>query len=54
MKEVKHAMALNGKIARKVVNQTTMTTVYRVTFVGARDRIEGQFRERKDIPDEEC
>ena len=54
MKEVKHAMVLNGKIARKAVNQTIMTTVYRVTFIGARDRIEGQFRERKDIPDEEC
>ena len=54
MKEVKHVMVLNGKITRKVVNQTIMTTVYRVTFIGARDRIEGQFRERKDIPDEEC
>ena len=40
MKEVKHAMVLNGKIARKAVNQTIMTTVYRVTFIGARGRIE--------------
>ena len=53
VKEVKYMMVLNGKIARKAVNQTIMTTVYRVTFIGARDRIEGQFRERKDIPDKE-
>ena len=52
--EVKHAMMLDGKITRKVVKQTVMTTVYGVTFVGARDQIERQLRERKDIPDEEC
>jgi DNA-directed RNA polymerase, mitochondrial len=31
-----------------------MTTVYGVTFVGAREQIEKQLRERKDIPEEEC
>lgn len=31
-----------------------MTTVYGVTFVGARDQIERQLKDRKDIPDEEC
>ena len=53
-KEVKHAMLLNGKITRKVVKQTVMTTVYGVTFIGAREQIERQLKERKDIPDEEC
>ena len=54
VKEVKHAVMLDGKITRKVVKQTVMTTVYGVTFIGARDQIERQLKERKDIPDEEC
>ena len=29
-----------------------MTTVYGVTFVGARDQIERQLRERTDVPPE--
>ncbi|CAK5271845.1 unnamed protein product [Mycena citricolor] len=49
-----YALLLQGKIARKVVKQTVMTTVYGVTFVGARDQIEKQLRDRKDIPEEEC
>ena len=53
-KEVKHAVMLNGKITRKVVKQTVMTTVYGDTFIGARDQIEKQLKERKDIPKEEC
>jgi DNA-directed RNA polymerase len=31
-----------------------MTTVYGVTFVGAREQIAKQLRDRKDIPEEEC
>jgi DNA-directed RNA polymerase len=31
-----------------------MTTVYGVTFVGARDQIEKQLKDRKDLPEEEC
>ncbi|KAJ8503283.1 hypothetical protein ONZ45_g10994 [Pleurotus djamor] len=50
----KYALMLRGKITRKVVKQTVMTTVYGVTFVGARDQIEKQLRDRKDIPEEEC
>ena len=46
------ANLLVGKISRKVVKQTVMTTVYGVTFVGARDQIERQLKERKDIPHE--
>lgn len=33
------------KITRKVVKQTVMTTVYGVTFIGARDQIENRLRE---------
>jgi DNA-directed RNA polymerase len=31
-----------------------MTTVYGVTFVGARDQIERQLKDKKGIPEEEC
>lgn len=50
----KHAQVLLGKISRKVVKQTVMTTVYGVTFIGARDQIEKQLKDRKDIPAEDC
>ena len=46
------AQLLVGKIARKVVKQTVMTTVYGVTFVGAREQIEKQLKDRGDIPSE--
>ncbi|KAJ7041142.1 DNA/RNA polymerase [Mycena alexandri] len=48
------AIMLKGKVSRKVVKQTVMTTVYGVTFIGARDQIEKQLKDRKDIPEEEC
>lgn len=48
------AKLLQGKITRKVVKQTVMTTVYGVTFVGAREQIEKQLKDRHDIPDELC
>ncbi|EKM83036.1 hypothetical protein AGABI1DRAFT_69188 [Agaricus bisporus var. burnettii JB137-S8] len=50
----KYALMLKGKITRKVVKQTVMTTVYGVTFIGAREQIEKQLKDRKDIPEEEC
>ena len=50
----KFAKMLVGKISRKVVKQTVMTTVYGVTFVGAREQIERQLKDRGDIPYEEC
>jgi DNA-directed RNA polymerase len=31
-----------------------MTTVYGVTFVGAREQIEKQLSDRRDIPEELC
>ncbi|KAF7313242.1 DNA-directed RNA polymerase [Mycena kentingensis (nom. inval.)] len=46
------AKALLGKITRKVVKQTVMTTVYGVTFVGARDQIEKQLRDLPDVPED--
>jgi DNA-directed RNA polymerase len=50
----KFAKMLIGKVSRKVVKQTVMTTVYGVTFVGARDQIERQLKDRGDVPCEEC
>ena len=50
----KTAQLLIGKVSRKVVKQTVMTTVYGVTFVGAREQIDRQLRDRGDIPTEEC
>jgi DNA-directed RNA polymerase len=50
----KFARMLMGKVSRKVVKQTVMTTVYGVTFVGAREQIDKQLRDRGDIPCEEC
>jgi len=34
-----------GKVTRKVVKQTVMTTVYGVTYIGARDQIEARLSE---------
>lgn len=39
------AMKLQGHINRKVVKQTVMTSVYGVTFLGARDQIRNRLRE---------
>ncbi|PFH50361.1 hypothetical protein AMATHDRAFT_4013 [Amanita thiersii Skay4041] len=50
----KYAIMLQGKISRKVVKQTVMTTVYGVTFVGAREQIEKQLKDRKEFPEEDC
>ncbi|KAI0070874.1 DNA/RNA polymerase [Panus rudis PR-1116 ss-1] len=48
------ARLLSGKIQRKVVKQTVMTTVYGVTYIGAREQIEKQLKDRGDIPLDEC
>lgn len=39
------AKMLSGRVSRKVVKQTVMTTVYGVTFVGAREQIEKQLKD---------
>ena len=45
------AEKLRGKIKRKIVKQTVMTSVYGVTFIGARDQILRQLKDRADLPD---
>lgn len=40
------ALMIEGALGRKVVKQTVMTTVYGVTFIGARDQIAKQLKDR--------
>lgn len=40
------ALLIEGDLGRKVVKQTVMTTVYGVTFIGARDQIAKQLKDR--------
>ncbi|GAA5874345.1 hypothetical protein JCM1840_001354 [Sporobolomyces johnsonii] len=49
---VKEAVLIRGKVTRKVVKQTVMTTVYGVTFIGAKNQIQRQLKDRGDIPAE--
>ncbi|KAF5352936.1 hypothetical protein D9758_007875 [Tetrapyrgos nigripes] len=49
----KYALLLKGKITRKLVKQTVMTTVYGVTFIGAREQIEKQIRVSKMFAEED-
>ncbi|ODV90812.1 hypothetical protein CANCADRAFT_31657 [Tortispora caseinolytica NRRL Y-17796] len=46
------AALMADNITRKVVKQTVMTSVYGVTFVGAREQINGQLKEIDSIPEE--
>ncbi|MES1912551.1 MAG: hypothetical protein MHM6MM_004808 [Cercozoa sp. M6MM] len=52
------AKLLDGHIERKVIKQTVMTSVYGVTFIGARDQILRQLRARSDAigfaSDDQC
>eukprot|EP00471_Norrisiella_sphaerica_P000275 CAMPEP_0184483940 /NCGR_PEP_ID=MMETSP0113_2-20130426/5622_1 /TAXON_ID=91329 /ORGANISM="Norrisiella sphaerica, Strain BC52" /LENGTH=961 /DNA_ID=CAMNT_0026864629 /DNA_START=144 /DNA_END=3030 /DNA_ORIENTATION=- len=43
------ALMLKGLVNRKVVKQTVMTSVYGVTFIGARDQIRARLREKMDM-----
>jgi DNA-directed RNA polymerase, mitochondrial len=43
---------LEGKVTRKLVKQTVMTSVYGVTIIGARSQIENRLREMGGIPDD--
>ncbi|WFD23506.1 DNA-directed RNA polymerase [Malassezia equina] len=47
------AKLLCGKVTRKVVKQTVMTTVYGVTFIGAKNQVMRQLADRGDVPAEE-
>ncbi|CAO1616183.1 unnamed protein product [Parajaminaea phylloscopi] len=44
------AALLKDKVTRKVVKQTVMTTVYGVTFIGAKNQVARQLVARGDIP----
>ncbi|CAD6918554.1 unnamed protein product [Tilletia controversa] len=46
------AQLLVGKVTRKVVKQTVMTTVYGVTMIGAKDQVMRRLQERRDVPAE--
>jgi DNA-directed RNA polymerase len=46
------AMLLNGKVERKIVKQTVMTSVYGVTYIGARRQIQNRLEDRGDIPED--
>ena len=43
---VPEALVLTGNVDRKLVKQTVMTSVYGVTFVGARHQIGNRLKER--------
>ena len=46
-------LLLEGKVNRKLVKQTVMTSVYGVTYIGARDQIMSRLKERKAFTDED-
>lgn len=51
-KGVAPAQILQNRVSRKMVKQTVMTTVYGVTYVGAREQIERQIRAMDHFADE--
>ncbi|KAI4321319.1 hypothetical protein MLD38_034716 [Melastoma candidum] len=50
--DVHHARALVNQVNRKLVKQTVMTSVYGVTYIGARDQIKRRLKERGAILDD--
>lgn len=51
--EVPIAMLLQGKVDRRIIKQTVMTSVYGVTFIGARKQIENALKDRNVLNEEE-
>lgn len=49
---VAHAKLLINQVDRKMVKQTVMTSVYGVTYIGARDQIKRRLKERGVIEDD--
>ncbi|KAG5137825.1 hypothetical protein JHK82_022556 [Glycine max] len=47
-----HARRLINQVDRKLVKQTVMTSVYGVTYIGARDQIKRRLKERCAIEDD--
>ncbi|XP_038892390.1 DNA-directed RNA polymerase 1B, mitochondrial [Benincasa hispida] len=48
-----HARFLINQVDRKLVKQTVMTSVYGVTYIGARDQIKRRLKERASIADDD-
>jgi len=46
-KFIEIAESLKGNVTRKVIKQTVMTSVYGVTFIGARQQIQRQLKDKK-------
>eukprot|EP00270_Netrium_digitus_P004664 TRINITY_DN15948_c0_g2_i2.p1 TRINITY_DN15948_c0_g2~~TRINITY_DN15948_c0_g2_i2.p1 ORF type:complete len:413 (-),score=97.33 TRINITY_DN15948_c0_g2_i2:89-1213(-) len=51
-KKIPQAMLIAEHVDRKMVKQTVMTSVYGVTFVGAREQLYNRIKEREIIADE--
>ncbi|KAM1666154.1 hypothetical protein ACFX1X_045819 [Malus domestica] len=51
--EALRAKVLVDQVDRKLVKQTVMTSVYGVTYIGARDQIKRRLKERGSISDDE-
>ncbi|KAF8039182.1 hypothetical protein BT93_B1666 [Corymbia citriodora subsp. variegata] len=49
----RHARRLINQVDRKLVKQTVMTSVYGVTYVGARDQIKRRLKERDAVADDD-
>ncbi|KAL9650381.1 hypothetical protein ABK040_016448 [Willaertia magna] len=47
------AKLLHGNVYRSTIKQTVMTSVYGVTFVGAREQISKRLKEKKEIPEDD-
>ncbi len=48
------AKKLKDNIKRKTIKQTVMTSVYGVTFIGAREQIHRQLKDQNFLGDDEC
>jgi DNA-directed RNA polymerase len=46
------AAMLNGKVYRSTIKQTVMTSVYGVTWVGAREQIQKRLKEKKEVDED--
>ncbi|KAK1432956.1 hypothetical protein QVD17_09859 [Tagetes erecta] len=51
--DAKYAQLLINQVDRKLVKQTVMTSVYGVTYIGARDQIKRRLQERSGIVDDD-
>ncbi|WJX80869.1 DNA-directed RNA polymerase 2, chloroplastic/mitochondrial [Trifolium repens] len=51
-RDARHAKTLMNQVDRKLVKQTVMTSVYGVTYIGAREQIKRRLKERDAIADD--